>query len=272
MKSFVSVASFVLIFFTSCKQTTEENAVEPDEFTSFRALIQQNTRLQTALGALIQFTNDIMDKAKVNGRISAETGEVPTCATIQPDLKSKTLTVDFSGGCSSPYGTVKGSITISYTGAFGQSGASVTVRMNNFAVGDFALSGTVGMTDFKKTGTNLLEYKVKLTEVSAVYQGAALRTTMDMGQSWKNYQTTSSGDDEIVTSLKGNYFIDDLNYDVETTTNLLVKGTCSSNVAESGIMKMVAKGMTAVLDYGVGNCDLIGTLTIGNQSKSIDLR
>lgn len=272
MKPFVLVASFVLFFFTSCKQTTEENAVEPDEFTSFQTLIQQNTRLQTALGALIQFTTDIMDKAKVNGRISAETGEVPTCATIQPDLKNKTLTVDFSGGCSSPYGTVKGSITISYTGAFGQSGSSVTVRMNNFSVGEFALNGTVGLTDFKKTGANLLEYKVILTDVTAVYQGAVLRTAMEMRQSWKNYQTTSSSDDEIITSLKGNYVIDDLNYDVETTANLVVKGACSSNVAVSGVMKMVAKGVTAVVDYGAGNCDLMGTLTVGNQSKTIDLR
>lgn len=272
MKSFVLVASFVLISITSCRQTKEEIAVQPDEFTAFQTLIQQNTRLQTALGALIQFINDSMDKAKVNGRISAEMGDLPTCASIQPDLKNKTLTIDFSSGCGSPYGTIKGSITISYTGAFGQSGASVTVKMNNFAVGDFALNGTVGLTDFKKTGVNLLEYKVKLTDVTAVYQGAALRTAMDMGQSWKNYQTTNSGDDEIVTSLKGNYVIDDLNYDVETTTSLVVKGACSSNVAVSGVMKMAAKGVTAVLDYGSGNCDLMGTLTVGNQSKTVDLR
>ena len=64
----------------------------------------------------------------------------------------------------------------------------------------------------------------------------------------------------------------DLNYDVETTTNLIIKGACSTNVAVSGVMKIGTKGMTGVLDYGTGSCDMVGTLTVGSQSKTVELR
>ena len=198
--------------------------------------------------------------------------KIDLISNIDPDLKNKTIIVDFSNGCGSPYGTIKGSIKVSYTGGFGQSGASINIRMDNFGVGDIALNGTVGLNDFKKTGVNLLEYKVKITDLTAVYQGSSLRATMEMGQSWKNFQTTNTNDDEVVTSLKGNYFVSDLNYDVETTTNLLTKGACSANVAVSGIMKIVMKEVTGVLDYGTGNCDMVGMLTVGNQSKTVELR
>ncbi|MFN8344026.1 MAG: hypothetical protein U0X91_03430 [Spirosomataceae bacterium] len=272
MKPVVFLTLFALFYLTSCQRSGEENTVTPDNFTQFQTLIQQNTRLQTALSFIIQLTADVMEKAKVNGRISAETGEIPTCAHLQTDLKNKTLTVDFAGGCNSPYGTLKGSVTIQYTGGFGQTGASVIVRINNFAVGDIALNGTLELNDFKKTGVNLLEYNLKLTDLTALYQNKVFKTTMEMGQSWKNFQTVSANDDEINTSLKGTYVIDELTYDVETTANLLVKGTCSDNVAVSGLLKMTAKGITATLDYGAGNCDTVGTLTVGGQSKTVELR
>lgn len=271
MKRFSIAAIFAATLLTSCNRT-EEIKIESDDFAQFQTLIQQNTRIQSAIQALIQMTNDIMDKSKANGRVSAEMGELPTCANIQPDLKNKTISVDFSSGCNSPYGSIKGSITVSYTGAFGQSGTSINVRMNNFAVGDVALNGTVGLNDFKKTGVNLLEYKVKVTDLTASYQGSNFRTTMEMGQSWKNFQTTNTNDDEVIVSLKGGYFVSDLSYDVETTTNLLIKGACSTNVAVSGVMKIVAKGLMGVLDYGTGSCDMVGTLTVGSQSKTVELR
>jgi hypothetical protein len=272
MKRFSIAAIFAATFLLSSCQRTEEANIEPDDFAQFQTLIQQNTRIQSAIQALIQMTNDIMDKSKANGRVSAEMGELPTCANIDPDLKNKIIIVDFSNGCGSPYGTIKGSITVNYTGAFGQSGASINIRMNNFAVGGMALNGTVGINDFKKTGINLLEYKVKLTDLTTAYEGSSLRTTMEMGQSWKNFQTTNSNDDEVITSLKGSYFVNDLSYDVETTTNLLMKGACSTNVAVSGIMKIALKDMSGVLDYGTGSCDMVGTLTVGGQSKPVELR
>lgn len=271
MKSISIIAICAITLLTSCSRT-QETKVEPDNLTQFQTLVQQNTRIQETLQALIQLTNDIMDKAKANGRTSAEMGEVPICANIQPDLKNKTISIDFSNGCSSTYGSIKGSITISYTGSFGQSGSAITIKMNNFAVGDMALNGTVGLSDFKKVSVNLLEYKVKATDLTAVYQGSSLKTTMELVQSWKNFQTATTNDDEIMSYLKGNYVVSDLNYDIETTTNLLIKGACSSSVAVSGIMKMISKGMTGILDYGTGACDTVGTLTVGGQSKTVALR
>lgn len=271
MKRLSIAAIFAATLLTSCSRT-EETKVEPDDFTQFQTLVQQNTRIQSILQALIQLTNDIMDKTKANGKISAEMGEVPTCASLQPDLKNKTITVDFSNDCNSPYGSIKGSVTLSYTGAFGQTGSLITIKMNQFAVGDMALSGMVGLSDFKKIGVNLLEYKVKVTDLTAVYQGNSLKTTMELVQSWKNFQTTNTNDDEVSTLLRGNYFVNDLNYDIETTANLLIKGVCSSSVAVSGVMKMISKGITGILNYGTGTCDTVGTLTVGSQSKTIELR
>lgn len=271
MKCFIFSFCSAFVLFSSC-QTPKEEPVVPDDFSQIQQITQQATRVQTAIQALVQFTLDIMDKAKVNGRVSAETGDVPSCASIQADLKTKTIAVDFGSGCETPYGTIKGSVLISYSAPFGQAGASISLKMSNFSAGGTTLNGTVALTEFKKTSPNQLDYKIKMTDVDIAYQSTSFRTAMDMAQSWKNYQTTASSDDEIMTSLKGNYVTGDVIYTVETTTGLLVKGACANNVAVSGIMKISLKGIASTLDYGPGTCDSIGALTVGNQTKTIELR
>lgn len=271
MKRFILFLFPVTVLLSAC-QSTKENAVVPDDFSQIQQISQQTVRVQTAVQALVQFTLDIMDKAKANGRVSAETGEVPSCANIQADLKAKTISVDFGSGCETLYGVVKGVIMISYTAPFGQSGASISLKMNGFSTGGTVLSGTIALTDFKKTSFNQLDYKIKMTDVNVAYQSSSFRTTMEMTQSWKNYQTTTSGDDEIVTSMTGNYTLADVVYTVETAANLLVKGSCANHVAVSGILKISLKGIASTLDYGNGTCDTIGTLTVGSRTETIELR
>lgn len=271
MKRLSIAALLAATLFTSCNKIDSVTVQPSVDFSQMEKAMKQNTQVQASLQNVSRLVNDIMDKAKVNGR-AADGGNVPTCANIQTDTKNKSITVDFGNGCSGAYGTVKGVISISYSGAFGQTGTTITVKMTNLTMGDVSMNGTISLSDFKLNPANTLEYKINVNSLNVVTPTGSVTTSVAMAQTWKNFLSPSTSDDELLTSLNGSFKAGDLDYAVETTTSMLTKGSCETNVPVSGVVKLSAAGVSGVLDYGSGTCDTVGILTVGGQSKSIELK
>lgn len=271
MKRFSIAALLTATLLTSCNKIDSVNIQPTVDFSQMEKAMQQNTKVQASLQNVTKMVNDIMDRAKVNGR-TIENNQVPTCATIQADAKIKTISVDFGAGCTSPYGTVKGSLTIVYSGTFGQTGATITVKMNNLTLGDVTMNGTFAVADFKLNAANTLDYKINVTALSVTTSSSSVTTTVALAQTWKNFLTPATSDDEISTLMTGSFKSGEVDYSVETTSAMITKGSCETNVPVSGVVKLSSNNVTGTLDYGLGMCDTEGTLTVAGQSKTIQLK
>jgi hypothetical protein len=229
------------------------------------------------------------------GRLSSGNGRengldsLPSCTTVTITLLNAParfpmkIVIDFGSGCIGRDGHKRtGKIITEYTGKLTEPGNSATARFDGFKYDSISVQGTYKITNTTAAGSNQRQFTIDVTDA---------RLTMPSG----NYSIWTSTRTIIQIEGNGTPFIpqDDIfkvtgsahgqvkhgdiiyAWHSEITEPLIKKFIC--HWISKGVIKVRRETLpdnsqwTATLDYGLGDCDYLATLTINGVSHQIQL-
>jgi hypothetical protein len=193
------------------------------------------------------------------------------------------IVIDFGTSCLGRDGhTRSGKIITEYSGKLTEPGNSATTRFDGFKFDSISVQGTHKITNTTAAGSNQRQFTIDVTDA---------KLTKPNG----NYSMWTSH--RVTTQIEGNgtpfFPIDDIfkvtgsahgqvkhgnliyAWHSEITEPLIKKFTC--HWISKGIIKVRRETLAtnsqwvATLDYGLGDCDFLATLTINGVSHQIQL-
>ena len=203
-------------------------------------------------------------------------GTCPTVTFAQPEgTWPNTITIDFGAACTRPDGRVlSGILVINQTAEIRTAGAVRTVTHDNFFVDGIKVEGTRTWTNNGKNADGLWSYTKVATDMKLTFEDG--NTT-----SWSKTRTsvliegggTATHYDDVWSSTGTATGVNRNGKDFTATiTTPLIKHADCRWISE-GILEFTVGNRTRSLDFGDGNCDRFGTLTLANgDSYSIRLR
>jgi hypothetical protein len=203
-------------------------------------------------------------------------GGCPTVTFAQPEgTWPNTITIDFGPACTRPDGRVlSGIIVLNQSAEIRTAGAVRTITHENFFVDGTKVEGTrtwtnngqnaAGQWNYTKTATNMkLTFEDgtttswNKTRSSTLIEGGNTATHYD--DVWTSTGTASG------TNRNGTDF-------TATITEPLIKHADCRWIS-AGTLELTVGSRTRALDFGDGNCDRLGTLTLANgDSYTVRLR
>ncbi len=260
-----------LTIFSSCQQNeVEPPASNETQLNQLMPVIEKQLQAQQAIKNILAFVQELKGQYLPNGRAVEETAiaynSVPACAKVVPDLKSKTITVDFgTGSCKTTNGqTTAGQLILTIVNQ------TIKVEMKNLTLDDVNLNGMMevgGM--YAKTSTP--EISVVASNLKIVYNNSTSTFNLNMKQKWQAGFGTPQNqeDDAFLLALNGNMIVSEGTFDVSTQKDLQYKGSC--DYISSGIMQFSKTDVTAKIDFGNDTCDNKASITVGNYTKEVNL-
>jgi hypothetical protein len=201
----------------------------------------------------------------------------PSCATVTVDSDEfpKTITIDYSEGCTGRMGLEKkGIITIYMSDTIINEGAYYTVTIENMTMGQREISKTATFTN---EGLNDAGYWVisfeSLSSTSFEKDGELYTIVRDFtgSREWMaGFDTPESSDDIFLLSRNGSITVnDELKFEKSTIDPLLIDRSCKWPL--SGIVEITRAEETMTIDYGTGECDNIALVSKDGESEEIEL-
>jgi len=200
---------------------------------------------------------------------------LPDCVTITTVITStsKTVTLDFGDGCELPNGNfVSGVIILEYTLDQTELTKTIEVSFISFYFNDKNVAGNTIVTRQRENanGNPQSEYNMNITVtwpdgLFASVQGQRIREWIE------GYGSGFWGDN--VFYITGNWTFIKKNgntYSVTIVDPLRREMSCKFIV--SGITNLNKNGQVGTLDYGNGECDAFGILTVNGVEHTIHLR
>lgn len=269
----ISILSIFTVF--SCQKaeevtpTTDQQAAAKAQVEKMIPVIKNQVQGQEAIQQIIAIVQELKGKYLPNGRISNESttqSEIPSCAKVTPDLKNKTIAVDFgTSGCKTPSGqTISGKLILSIANQV------VKTQMENLSVDGTSLSGSLEVGGLYSKGSNP-EITANASNLTIVTDGKSSTFTMAMKMKWNAGFVTydNKSDDDISMSINGNMSVSEGTFDITTSKDVHYKGSCSYMLA--GIMEFKKGTESTKIDFGNDTCDDKATISAGGYSKEVDL-
>ncbi len=183
----------------------------------------------------------------------------------------KTLGIDFEAGCTDGYGvTRKGKIIIKLQSILWLTDATATVTFENYFVNGVKVEGKVVITttswlSAKKTYTyTVTDGKLTFPNgKTATYSGT--RTI-----EYKAGANTESVADDVFTMTGTATYTDSLGTATVAITKPLERAVLCPWIG-AGEVTVTLNAHAGKLNYGNGECDKKGTITIGDKTKEITL-
>ena len=220
-----------------------------------------------------------MEDAIYGGNLKS--AEIETCKTITVDIPGdsivwpKTITVDFGDGCPAPNGRVrKGKIIIEVSNKVSSPTYTRTITFENFYIDGFQIEGTktiakAGLSDNSNPLFTITLVNGKITSPEGKFVTREFTHTRE----WiEGYLTPRNRfDDEYnITGNASGVDRNGVNYAKLIILPLHVKINCQWVVSGSIKLSRTDKN-DIVIDYGEGECDRIATITIGEETRTINL-
>ena len=201
----------------------------------------------------------------------------PPCATVTVDSDEfpKTITIDYSEGCTGRMGLEKkGIVTIEMSDTIINPGAVYTVTMENLTMGQREISKTATFTN---DGLNEIDNWVisfeSFSTTTFEKQGEEFIIERDFSgmREWLNgFDTPEVSDDQLLVSRSGSITVNgNLKFSKTTVDPLLIDRTCKWPL--SGIVEITRADEIMTIDYGTGECDNIALVTKDDMSEEIEL-
>ena len=207
-----------------------------------------------------------------------------TCKVItidKPDGERfpKTITIDYGEGCTTGKRTRKGKIEITVSGPMWLQGSQRVITMVEFYVNDHKVEGTrTVINEGRHTEGDYLD-KIYF---SVLLEGGKV-TTPDGQEITKQVNRTRTfveGEETKWDTRDDIWYIEGIATGVnrngvqftrEITSPLFKEIGC--RFITQGTVVITAEGRPdAILDYGDGDCDPIATVTVGDETREINLR
>ncbi len=276
LKFVIVTLLFAGLFFTSCKKTTE-TASPQEELTAEEATSVSDEIVETeATLEEIDYTADEQVENVLFGP-PPPPGSCPTVTKDQPQgVFPVMVTIDFGASCEGPDGKIRsGKIVINLSAQPMTAGATKTVTLVDFMVDGKSVEGVRTWTNNGLDDQGRPSWSRSTTGAKITWPDGSTKTweanhtiLMTAGFTTPHYKM----DDEFeITGSRSVVRKDGTTFSSTITTPLLKKHICRWIV--SGEREITRNGNTATLDYGNGDCDKWGTLTLPDgTTKEIKLK
>jgi len=201
----------------------------------------------------------------------------PDCASVSVDSDDfpKTVTIDYSEGCTGRMGLEKkGVITIYMSDTIINEGAYYTLTIESMTMGNREISKTATFTNeglndagywvisFESLSTTSFEKDGENYSIVREYSGS---------REWMaGFETPEVTDDIFLLSRNGSITVnDELKFGKITIEPLLIDRSCKYPL--SGIVEITKADETMTIDYGDGECDNIAHVSKDGVTEEIEL-
>jgi len=251
------------VYLTACKKskTTEDTGYATEHATA-----------EQTFSDII----DIADQASESNSL-ATFKTTSQCATITRDTVSvpHTITINFgTTNCLCSDGKYRrGTILVSYSGKYKESGSVHTITFSNYFVNNNQVIGTKTVTNMGLNANNQVYCTINTNASIILASGAGtIQVSGSKTRTWiTGYATTVKTDDSYLVS--GSWIVTRPNGAQVThliTKSLSIARACSW-IKEGTVQVTVPNGNTRIIDYGNGTCDNQATLTNNGVVTNITL-
>lgn len=202
--------------------------------------------------------------------------QVQSCATVtlSPDDTTtfpKTLTLNFGTSyVGSDWAARSGEIIYTLSGKFGNAGITVTVTFNNYSVDSYGMQGSYSITN--TSISNAASWITQITNGKITYPDNSYYLLPGKRSVTQISGTGESNSAANVYSIVGsNTFSSSAGQILkDSITTACIKAN-SCNWISQRIITFTYDGVSGTLNYGNGNCDNAGTVTVGTISNQVTL-
>jgi hypothetical protein len=217
--------------------------------------------------------------------MSALKSELETCPIISitaptDNFWPREVVIDYGDGCSHGKRTRKGKIIITVSGPMWEKGSSRTVELDKFYVNDHKVEGTRVVTNEGRWMEDEYEGKLYFSVVLTGGKVYVPDSDIVISKEVNRTRTFVEGEDTKWDRRDDIWYIDGIATGVnrkgipfsrEITNSLWKEIGC--RFITKGTVLISAEGRPdVILDYGDGTCDPEATVTVGDESRTINLR
>lgn len=184
-----------------------------------------------------------------------------------------TVTITLSEGCQGRHGqSMTGTIAVTLSDNPRTEGATRTVTLTDFRVGEVTVNGTRTLTNMGRN-TASENLRIHRTEEITITRGdVSLTRNSDVMTTFMAGDDTDTRDDD---SIQRTGTVEATNSRGQTYTSAIItpmvrKGNCRWPV--SGVREITRGDKKITLDYGDGTCDNLVTASIGDRSKEFEIK
>jgi len=274
---FLTALFFVGIIFTSC-QSSEENIAAQDVAGQFNA---SQIQTETEVNNITDDVSVIVDQTFANeeyankSEVNLNNRYLPSCATVTKVVTdtTKDVTIDFGTSCELRNGNiVSGKILMHYAKDKTAMTRSVDVSFDNFYNNGKKIEGSHSVLKERENenGNPQSTFNFSVT-VTWPDGSTASKSGLKIKELIEGSTTPTWGDNVFLISGNWNFTRKDGTVHEATITTSLRKELACRFVV-SGVVSFQKNNQMAVLDYGDGTCDDLGTITIDGVTETIHLR
>lgn len=281
-KSFISVLSIILFAaFTliGCEKnknvedidliTAEDDAIADLAYDDVFTEVDMVMNIMDAFGYIMPNSKSELDTCPVISVIAASDAFWP-----------RKVIVDYGEGCSHGLRMRKGKIIITVTGPMWEAGSSRTVELDNFYVNGHKVEGTRIVTNEGRWMEGEYEGRRYFSVVLTGGKVYVPDTDIVISKEVNRTRTFFEGEETRWDTRDDIWYIDGIATGVnrkgipfsrEITSSLWKEIGC--RFITKGTVLISAEGRPdVILDYGDGACDPEATVTVGDESRTINLR
>jgi hypothetical protein len=263
-----------MIGFTACKKS-EENEPQEDNQEAFDI----SKDIETTENQFYDVYNIALDA--LDGELDgSRSGRTESCATITHVEDSKTFTIDFGTNCVGQDGrTRSGKMIINYRDRNQMTRDELAITFENYTVNTYVIDGTLRTNGISKNAADQWEYSLKLENGTVVFPDHTIQLAFERLYTWTEGIGSLDYTDDVftVTGNSAGVTTNGVAFTSSISTPLIRTSVCLTQQITypvSGIINIQFTSKilsTVILDYGNGACDKEATLTVGNQTTTINL-
>lgn len=270
----LTILAFFAIIISSCEKSdikSIETGYAEDDAWATDLFDDIFTEVEDAMETMETMIYDGVKKSASEVVCKTVSIEYPDDSTHWP----RTVTIDYGEGCVGPKDRVRsGKIIIVVNRYFLHTEYSRTVTFDNYFVDGYKIEGTKTVSNEGFNESQNLYFSVRLEDGKVISPEGEVHTKEynKIREFVKGVETPRfRGDDEyMITGTASGINRDMITYTRTIIEPLHVAFSCKWIL--SGSVEIAAEGKeTAILDYGDGTCDAIATVSIGEESKVINL-
>ena len=200
----------------------------------------------------------------------------PPCATVtvEGDDFPKTITLDYSEGCTGRMGLQKkGTLTIEMSDTILNEGAIYTVTFFDMTIGNREVEKTIVFENLGQNDEGNWEISMEMLSTTTFEkEGEVFIIVREFSgiQEWlAGFDTPETADDQFLRNGSGTITVNEELKFERTVTDLKIDRACKYPL--SGIIEITRGDETMTIDFGAGECDNIALVTKDGESEEIEL-
>lgn len=278
MKFLLPAAAAFTFCFSSCKKTDTQTNNSGDIAATFELSNQQAIADNTTSDANDILNEVVADKNLQGNGFTADPSQsnFVSCATVTVTPLSgfpKNIVIDFGTGCTSPNGVTRsGIINVVLTDSLRRPGSVATMTFNNYFVAGYKKEGTITWTNTSTANTRSWHRTCENGKITAPNGNYWLHSGVQDIIQTAGVNTPINLMDDVFSITGNNSVTNPAGISRTGTIISALQKKFSCNYIDMGKIRIQGPNHFAIIDFGNGTCDNLGTISIdGNPEHVIHL-